>query len=101
MGPVGDMSDLLEKIDRLEQELRGMGRRLDRSERSGRRMARLAGIGAFLAAALLVAGGAALVQQFNRVDVIGPNNDIRNPRWPSTPSAGARAWRSSARTAGS
>jgi hypothetical protein len=77
MGPIGDGSELVEKIHRLEEELRGITLRLDKSERGNRRM-RLAGAGVFIATILLFAGGAALLgDRVARLDVVGPNNDIR------------------------
>jgi hypothetical protein len=77
VGPIGDVSGLVEKVDRLEEELRILTLRADESARRHRRGLRAAGLGAFVAAVLLCGGGAALVQQFNQVNVVGPNNDVR------------------------
>src|SRR5438270_10120236 len=73
-----DAPGLAGQVDRLEVEIRGLTLRLAESERRHRRLLRLGGTGAFLATVLLMAGGAALLQQGTpRLDVIGPNNDIR------------------------
>ncbi len=77
MGQIGDASHLAEKVDRLEESLRHMTLRLERAEQHGRRRARLAATAAFGAAMLMFAGGALFVQQVTRLDVIGPNNDVR------------------------
>src|SRR3954466_1328222 len=90
-GQIGDVSEMVGKIQRLEEELRGVTLRLDQSERGNRRM-RLAGAGAgvLAAAILLIAGGAAQVSnRVARLDVVGPNNDVRvsisvNPETGST-----------------
>lgn len=65
------------RIDRLEEELRGVTRRLEESERAHRRLRR-SGAGALIASVVLIAGGAAqLVGRVPRLDVVGPNNDVR------------------------
>ncbi len=55
-----------------------MASRLDASERGHRRLIRLSATGALLLMVLMIAGGAAFLQQgASRVDVFGPNNDVR------------------------
>jgi len=78
IGQDGDVAGLAGQVDRLEAEVRRLTLRLDESERGHRRLLRLSGTGLLLAIVLLFAGGAALLQQGTpRLDVIGPNNDIR------------------------
>jgi len=61
----------------LEEDLRRVTRRLDDSERA-RRRARKAGAGVLIASALLLVGGAAqLANRVARLDVVGPNDDVR------------------------
>jgi hypothetical protein len=77
MGQTGDVSEMVGKIQRLEEELRDVTLRLDKSERGNHRM-RLAGSGVLIAAVLLIAGGAAqLSNRVARLEVVGPNNDVR------------------------
>jgi hypothetical protein len=74
----GEVAGLEGQVDRLEAEVRRLTLRLDESERGHRRLFRLSGTGAFLFTVLLFAGGAALLQQGTpRLDVVGPNNDVR------------------------
>jgi hypothetical protein len=76
-GQIGDVSEMVGKIQRLEEELRGVTLRLGESERGNQRM-RLAGAGVLIAAVLLIAGGAAqLSTRVARLEVVGPNNDVR------------------------
>jgi hypothetical protein len=78
IGQDGEVAGLAGQVDRLEAELRKLTLRLDESERGHRRLLRLSGTGAFLLTVLLFAGGAALLQQgVPRLDVVGPNNDVR------------------------
>ncbi len=85
--------DWVERIGRLEEELRGVTHRLEESERAHRRMRR-AGAGGLIAAVLLLAGGAAqFAGRVPRLDVVGPNNDVRaaisvNPEYGSAGLAG-------------
>jgi len=76
-GPTVDVSALLDRIHRLEEDLARVNLRLDRSELARPCLSRLAGAGAFLTAVLLFVGGAAFAQRFDRLDVVGPNNDVR------------------------
>jgi hypothetical protein len=77
MGQIGDVSEMTEKIQRLEEILQRVTLRLDQSERGNRRM-RLAAAGVLIAAVLLIAAGAAqLSSRVARLDVVGPNNDVR------------------------
>src|SRR3954469_4647227 len=74
---IGGETDLAGTLVRLEEQLQDVTRRLDRSERDNRRMRRV-GAGVLIAAALLIAGGAAqLANRVPRLDVVGPNNDVR------------------------
>jgi hypothetical protein len=76
-GQSGDGAEWAERITRLEEELRGVTLRLDNSERAHRRV-RKAGAGVLIATVLLLAGGAAqLANRVARLDVVGPNNDVR------------------------
>ncbi|WP_435007925.1 hypothetical protein P12x_005189 [Tundrisphaera lichenicola] len=75
--PTVGVSEIQLRVDQLQTLLRDVSDRLDRSERRHRRRFRLAVVGGCSAALLLMAGGAAYVQQFTRLDVIGPSNDIR------------------------
>jgi hypothetical protein len=76
-GYIGDRSDLTGKVARLEEELRSLALRLDRSERGLRRMRRV-GAGSFAAVVLMLVGGAAqLGTRTPRLDVVGPNDDVR------------------------
>jgi hypothetical protein len=78
IGQDGDVTGLAGQVDRLEAEVRRLALRLDESERGHRRLLRVAGTGLLLATVLLSAGGAALLQQGTpRLDVVGPNNDVR------------------------
>jgi len=78
IGQDGDLPGLVGQIDRLEEEIQRLALRLDTSERDHRRRMREAKTGLFLATILLFAGGAALlVERVTRLDVIGPNNDVR------------------------
>ena len=78
IGQDGDVTGLAGQVDRLESEIRKLTLRLDESERGHRRRMRVAGAGLLVATVLLSAGGAALLQQgVPRLDVIGPNNDLR------------------------
>ena len=66
-----------ERIARLEDELHDLTRRLEDSERA-RRRSRRAGAGVLAVAALLIAGGAAqFANRVPRLEVVGPNNDVR------------------------
>jgi hypothetical protein len=77
-GHIGNPSDLAGKVIRLEEELRSLALRLDKSERRHRRLRRVSAGGLATAAVLLLAGSAA---QFGglvpRLDVIGPANQVR------------------------
>ncbi len=76
-GHIEGQSELAGKVIRLEEELRSLAHRLDEAERGSRRWRR-AGAGVLAMAALLVAGGAAhLGGLVPRLDVVGPNNDVR------------------------
>src|SRR5436305_15050233 len=78
IGQDGEVPGLAGQVERLEAEIRRLTLRLDESERVHRRRSRLFGTGAFLAAILLFGGGAALLQRaYPRLDVVGPNDDIR------------------------
>ena len=78
IGQDGDVTGLAGQVDRLESEIRRLARRLDESERGHRRRLRLSGAGLSVATVLLSAGSAALLQQgVPRLDVVGPNNDLR------------------------
>jgi len=76
-GHIEDPSILEGKVVLLEEELRSLALRLDRSERGYRRLRR-AGAGVLATAVLLLAGGAAQhVGLVPRLDVIGPANEVR------------------------
>jgi len=78
IGREGEVVGLTGQVDRLEAEIRRLAMRLDEPGRRPPRLGRLSGTGFFLAAILAVSGGAALLQQATpRLDVIGPNNDVR------------------------
>jgi len=78
IGQDGEGTGLAGQVERLEAEIRRLTLRLDESERARRRRWRLCGTGAFLASILAIGGGAALLQTgVPRLDVIGPNDDIR------------------------
>ena len=76
-GHIENSSDLAGRVVQLEEELRRLTLRLDRSDRGYRRLRR-AGAVVMAAAVLLLAGGAAqLGGLVPRLDVVGPTNQVR------------------------
>src|SRR4051794_31875049 len=67
--------DAVDKIGELEREVQALSMRLEAASRLVRRVAAVATCSL---AVVVFAGGAALVaEQFSRVEVLGPKNDVR------------------------